>query len=173
VSTPAEGDSGPARRRRRLGNEIKEGLRELSIQLALFNHQVVAHLDFNDGDLPCLDLLVREGPLSPSELARRARLHPATVTGVLDRLERGHWVVRERDPGDRRGVLVRALRDRIAEIIGLYSGMNSAMDDICAGYTEAELQLIAGFLGRTTRAGQQATTELAAGRSVSRDRGGV
>jgi MarR family len=32
------------------------------------------------------------------------------MTGVIDRLERGGWVVRERDPDDRRGVVVQPLR---------------------------------------------------------------
>jgi DNA-binding MarR family transcriptional regulator len=35
--------------------------------------------------------------LSPSVLARRAGLHPATMTGILDRLERGRWITRDRD----------------------------------------------------------------------------
>ena len=48
--------------------------------------------------------------------------HPATITGILDRLERGRWVARERDPTDRRAVVVRALRDRNAELFHLYSG---------------------------------------------------
>jgi DNA-binding MarR family transcriptional regulator len=154
-------DGSEARRRRRLGNEIKESLRELSIQLALLNHQVVAHVKLNDGDLPCLDLITRHGPLSPSALARRAGLHPATITGILDRLERGGWVSRERDPSDRRAVNVRALRDRSAELIRLYSGMNTSMDDIFARYTDTELELLADFVGRTTHAGQDATGQLA------------
>ncbi len=154
-------DAHPARKRRRLSTQIKDSLRELSIQLTLLNRQVVAHLDFNDGDLPCLDLIARHGPLSPSALARRAGLHPATVTGVLDRLERGGWIVRERDPSDRRAVTVRALRDRNSELIGLYSGMSTAMDDVCARYTEAELELLGDFLRRTSQAGQHATGQLA------------
>jgi DNA-binding MarR family transcriptional regulator len=151
----------PARQRRRLSTEIKESLRELSIQLALLNHQVVARLDFNDGDLACLDLISRHGPLSPSALARRAGLHPATITGVLDRLERGGWVARERDPADRRAVPVRALRDRNAELLRLYSGMNRSMDEVCAQYSDTELQLLAGFLRRTADAGQHAASQLA------------
>ncbi len=55
---------------------------------------------------------------------------------------------------------MRTLRDRNAELFHLYAGMNTLMDDICAGYTDTELQLIADFLGRTTRAGQDATSEL-------------
>ncbi len=149
------------RRRRRLTVAIKESLRELSIQLSLLNHHVGGHLELKDVDLDCLDLIARHGPLSPSALARRAGLHPATMTGILDRLERGGWVARERDPSDRRAVLVRALRDRGAQLIRLYAGMNTLMDQICAGYEDTELELLADFLRRTAHAGQTATDELA------------
>jgi DNA-binding MarR family transcriptional regulator len=154
-------DAGAARRRRRLNTAIKESLRELCIQLSLLNHQVGEHLDLKDVDLDCFELINRDGPLSPSALARRAWLHPATMTGILDRLERGGWVARDRDPSDRRAVVVRALRDRNAELIGLYSGMNTSMDQICADYGDTELELLADFLRRTANAGRSATDELA------------
>ncbi|MGH3326462.1 MAG: MarR family transcriptional regulator [Streptomycetales bacterium] len=154
-------DADAQRRRRRLATAIKESLRELSIQLSLLNHQVGAHVDLKDVDLDCFDLVARHGPLSPSALARRAGLHPATMTGILDRLERGGWIARDRDPSDRRAVAVRALRDRNAELFRLYSGMSTSMDEICAGYAETELELLADFLRRTTCAGRSATDELA------------
>jgi len=103
----------------------------------------------------------RHGPLKPSALARGAGLHPATITGILDRLERGGWVARERDPSDRRAVVVRPLRDRNAELFRLYAGMNTAMDQLCAGYGDDELGLLADFLHRTTDAGRTATDQLA------------
>jgi DNA-binding MarR family transcriptional regulator len=148
------------RRSRRLTTQIKESLRELNIQLALLNHQVVTHLDLNDADLHCLEILSRRGPLSPSALGRSAGLHPATITGILDRLERGGWVVRERATTDRRAVTVRPLHDRVAEIFGLYAGMNASMDHVCADYTETELEVIDDFLRRTTRASEDATSDL-------------
>src|SRR3977135_3530763 len=104
------------RHRRRLSAAIKDSLRELTNQLSLLNHHVGAHVDLKDVDLDCLDLIARHGPLSPSALARRAGLHPATMTGILDRLERGAWVARDRDSSDRRAVVVQALRDRNAEL---------------------------------------------------------
>src|SRR6266545_2070266 len=61
----------------------------------------------------------------------------------------------------RRAGLVRARRERGAELFRLYSGMNTSMDQICAGYTDAELELLADFLRRTTNAGRDATDELA------------
>ncbi|HEV8175241.1 MAG TPA: MarR family transcriptional regulator [Actinoplanes sp.] len=157
----ASKSSSSGRLRRRLATEIKESLRELSIQLSLLNHQVGAHADLKDVDLDCLDLISRHGPLSPSALSRRAGIHPATMTGILDRLERGGWIARERDPADRRAIAVRALRDRSAELFRLYSGMNSSMDRIVADYEESQLELVADFLRRTTDAGRTATDELA------------
>ncbi len=155
--------SNRSRSRRRLTTAIKGSLRELSNQLSLLNHQVGAHLELNDVDIDCLELIGRHGPMNPSALARRAGLHPATMTGILDRLQRGGWITRERDPdaSDRRAVTVRAVRDRNAEIFGLYSGMNGRMDRIFTEYSDAELELLADFLRRTTDAGQIATSELA------------
>jgi hypothetical protein len=40
--------------------------------------------------------------------------------------------------------------------------MNTSMAQICAGYSDDQLELLADFLRRTTDAGQAATDELAA-----------
>src|SRR6266508_3614695 len=115
-----------------------------------------------DVDLDCLDLIARHGPLSPGALARRAGIHPATMTGILDRLERGGWIVRDRDQADRRSVTIRIVKERTAAVYRLYRGMNGAVDTICADYTDGELDLIAGFLHRCADAGQTSTEKLTA-----------
>jgi DNA-binding MarR family transcriptional regulator len=153
-------DSGDAGRRGRWNRAIREALRDLGAELSLLNQRISGHLDLKGTDLQCLDLIDSRGPLSPSMLARLAGLHPATVTGVIDRLERGGWIVRERDPADRRGVRLRVLRERRQEIVRLYAGMNDAVDRICAGYSPAELDLIAGFLAQASEAGRTATEGL-------------
>ena len=160
-----QGDPAAARPSGRLNRAIKESLRDLGAQLSLLNHSVGVRLDLKDTDLECLDIIARYGPLSPSALARRAGLHPATLTGILDRLERGGWIDRGRDPADRRGVVVQAARGRSAEILRLYlvdSGMNTALDQICADYDDTGLQLLADFLHRTAAAAQAAAERLAA-----------
>ncbi len=53
-----------------------------------------------------LRIIARESPLSVSGIARRMYLHPATVVGILDRLERQRLVVRIRSQKDRRVVRV-------------------------------------------------------------------
>ncbi|WP_329132147.1 MarR family transcriptional regulator [Streptomyces sp. NBC_01476] len=149
------------RRRRRLTARIKDGLRDLTVQHSLLNHQVGTHLDLRDADLECLDLISRYGPIGPTALAKRAGLHPATLTGVLDRLERGGWVVRTPNPNDRRAILVQVIKEKEAEVAFLFSGLNRAMDDVCSGYEDAELVMIADFLLRTARAARVATDDLA------------
>lgn len=162
-SAPARGDPPDLHSRRRLTTAVRDSLRALSIQLALLNRQVGSRLELRDADIACLDLIDRLGPLSPSALARATGLHPATLTGVLDRLERGGWIARDRDGSDRRAVRIRALHGRRADLIGLYAPMNSALQRICQGYSESELELIAGFLRRTTEAGQSAAAGLSDG----------
>ena len=48
------------------------------------------------------------------------------------------------------------------EVYRLYGGMNRSLDDVCAAYTPAELELLADFLRRVTAAGRSATDELGA-----------
>ncbi|MFI6773168.1 MarR family transcriptional regulator [Nocardia sp. NPDC050412] len=144
---------------------MREALRDLNIQLSLLNRRFGGRVEVKDVDWTCLDLINRYGPLSPTALARRAGLHPATMTGILDRLQKGGWIVRERDPesSDRRAVMLRAVRERNSELFELFSGMNNRMDKLCARYSVAELEVIADFLQRTGEVGHEAAEELAEG----------
>lgn len=152
---------GKPREHRRLVTSLRQRLRELTTQLSLLNQQVSGRLELRPGDIQCLDLIAGHGPLSPTALAGMAGLHPATLTGILDRLERGRWIARDRDPDDRRGVLIRSLHDRNAELLGLYAGMSSLVDRICEGYDHTELAAITRFLGQVAEAGRDAAGQLA------------
>jgi DNA-binding MarR family transcriptional regulator len=154
-------ECGDSPRRRHLATTIRQSLRELRNQLSSLNRQVGTRVDLKDVDLDCFDFIAQHGPVSPSILAQRANLHPATVTGILDRLERSGWVARDRTSPDRRAVVIRALHNRTAELVCLYAGMNAAMNQICAEYGDAELELITDFLRRTIDAGRNATDKLA------------
>jgi len=152
--------AGAIRRRQQSTAEIRSSLRELRIQLSLLNYRVGSQLELKDVDLDCFDMIDAYGPLSPTALARRAGLHPATMTGILDRLERGGWIARERDPSDRRAVVVRAVRERYAELMRQYAGMSRSMNKLLADYSDSELELIANFMRRTVDAGRDATDQL-------------
>lgn len=150
----------PDTARRRAVQEAKSRLRDLRIELAVLNHHVGTRVELRDADLEVLDVIVRDGPLSPTALARRTGLHSATLTGILNRLEAEGWITRERSARDRRAVVVRAEPGRVREIFGAYEGMNDELDAILAGYSAAELALISDFLHRSTEAGRRAGEQL-------------
>jgi DNA-binding MarR family transcriptional regulator len=156
----AQGGEAQRARRRRIA-EAKQSLRELRIELAILNHRVGSRSEVKDVDLDCLDVITRHGPISPSALARRIGVHLATMTGILDRLERGGWIVRARDSRDRRAVTVHGVPGKQRDIIRLYDGMNSLLDEILENYTDDQIDLIVGFLRRCAEAGQSAAGQLA------------
>ncbi|MFD1717490.1 MarR family winged helix-turn-helix transcriptional regulator [Georgenia deserti] len=57
-------------------------------------------------DLRCLEVLQREGPMRPQQLAVRSQLSPAAITKVTDRLVAAGFVERRPVEGDRRGHLL-------------------------------------------------------------------
>ena len=144
-----------ASERRRAVNAVKEGLRELRTQLAALNHRVGSEASLRDADLDTFDLVARHGPISPSALARLAGLHPATMTGVLDRLEAGDWISRTRDAADRRAIAVASNPAKTGDMLRLFAGMNHAMDAVCADYDDAQLATIQSFLARAAQAGHE------------------
>ena len=149
--------------RHQQAQEIRNALRDVNSQLSLLSQRVGGHLELRGTDFLCLDLIGLHGSLSPSALARLSGLHPATMTGIIDRLVRGGWITRERDPDDRRGVVLHPAAGRRADVLRFFSGMTARMAEVCADYSDAELDLIAGFLRRTAEAGRAAVTQLDTG----------
>jgi DNA-binding MarR family transcriptional regulator len=87
-------------------------------------------------------------------------LRPATITGVLDRLEAAGWVRRERDARDRRRVFVHARHERASELGHRLGGMRRALREISEGYNNEELALILDFLSKVSEAGKDETAAL-------------
>jgi DNA-binding MarR family transcriptional regulator len=160
MKTDLSSDGEQSGRRNKLNHAVREALRDVGVELSMLNQRISGHLDLRGPDLQCLDLIDRLGPLSPSGLARLAGLHPATMTGVIDRLERGGWISRERDPSDRRGVVLQPVPVRRADVLRLASGMNAGVAKVCADYSSEDLDLIATFLRRIADAGRTASAEL-------------
>jgi len=67
------------------------------------------HKTFNVStpQLASLLALKDDGPMSPSQIARKIMVQSSTVTGIIDRLQQKGLVTRERDSPDRRVITVR------------------------------------------------------------------
>lgn len=149
-----------SRERRRAVAAALGGLRDLRIELAVLNHRIGTRVELKDLDFDCLDVVARHGPISPSVLAGRVGVHLATMTGILNRLEAGGWVTRDRAEHDRRAVVVASAPVRQRELYGIFGEMNTRMEQICDRYTDQELALIVDFLGQTAAAGRVSSDEI-------------
>lgn len=82
---------------------LLQQFRELSDR---FERRLSTELEVNATDYRAMEHLLRSGPLSAGELARRLGISGAATTTAIDRLvDRGH-VQREADASDRRRVRV-------------------------------------------------------------------
>jgi DNA-binding MarR family transcriptional regulator len=109
-------------------------------------------LGLHSTDWGCV-LLLNEAepqPLSAGQLAELTGLTTGAVTGMLDRLEAAGFVRRERDPGDRRRVIVRLVPEAIARVRPLFNGLVADMQALHADYSDDELALFAEMLARSS-----------------------
>ena len=70
--------------------------------------RVLAPLGLSGKGFGALILLVQEGPLSQQRLGERQGVDRTTMVAVVDELERAGFVVRRRDPSDRRAYSLQA-----------------------------------------------------------------
>ena len=124
--------------------------RRFSTAVVLYHSAIAARLGLNVTDWKCGEIVERLGPMNPGRLSELTGLSSAATTQVLDRLEASGFVARERDPGDRRKVIVRAVPDeaRAARIASLFAPMNARLGAATKDYTPPQLEAIADFIAR-------------------------
>ena len=145
------GTPGPGARagRARMEVEFLLAMRQTGSTLQLLGQLAAERIGVNATDLNCLNIVALTGPMTAGELARQTGLTTASITGVLDRLEEGGFVRRERDPKDRRRVIVNlnpgpALR----EIGPTFGPLVMAWRDAAASYSDEDLRLLLEFQRR-------------------------
>lgn len=126
----------------------------------MFHTALAATLDLSATEEKALDLLGRAGPMTASDLAAGTGLARASITALVDRLERKAFARRVPHPTDGRSVLVEAGGDRVAQIAPLFADWADALDALYAGYSDAELAIILRFLRETTERQHAAATKL-------------
>ncbi|MEU6086052.1 MarR family transcriptional regulator [Streptomyces sp. NPDC047085] len=137
-----EGDAKRAETLRRL----MEIGREHSAVTVMFHSAVAAKQGLNATEEKTLDYLQRQGPLTAKDLAGLTGLAPASVTGLLDRLETKGFVRRVKHPTDKRRVLVELNQEKIGELAVFFEDWARDVVDACEEFGTDELDTVVRFL---------------------------
>jgi DNA-binding MarR family transcriptional regulator len=87
-------------------SEILLSLRRIIKSLQDYSQKVSSHFGITGPQLWVVKTIYENGGLSLGELSKRMYLNPSTITGVVDRLEKKRYVLRDRSEKDRRVVKV-------------------------------------------------------------------
>lgn len=107
---------------------LRDAIREFRIELVILNDRVARSVGLQPRDLDILDVIDREGPCTPSQVAERIGWSRATMTGVLSRLEKDGWIERGTNPSDGRSMTIRSTT-RFAELNAAYAEADSVVDE--------------------------------------------
>ncbi len=144
--------TGTSSRKRALRESLIRETRQYLAEAILFNQLLADRLGINATDYQVLNLLDLFGPTTPGGLAQLTGLSSGGMTVVIDRLEKARYLERERNPKDRRSVIVRFASAPKRTIARFYKPILARMDRVFAAYDEKELVLINDFFIRSNRA---------------------
>jgi DNA-binding MarR family transcriptional regulator len=135
--------------RAQLAGAFGAAIRRTGSLMQLMGQAAADRIGINATDLNCLNILSFSGQMTAGQLARATGLTTASITGVADRLEEAGYVRRERDPGDRRRVVIRLILERaISDVASVFLPMVRAWQEMAARYSDDELRLIVEFYGQ-------------------------
>ncbi|GAA0616007.1 MarR family winged helix-turn-helix transcriptional regulator [Sporichthya brevicatena] len=98
--------------------------------------------------LVALTLLAEHGPVGQQTLAETLHLDPSNVVGLLNELEDRDFVVRRRDPADRRRHIVELSPTGVRELRRLQRRLRTVEESLLAGLTVEERATLHGLLTR-------------------------
>jgi predicted transcriptional regulator len=142
--------------RAELAAAFAAAIRRTGSLMQLMSQAAAERIGINSTDLNCLNILSFRGQMTAGELARETGLTTASITGVVDRLEEAGFVRRERDPADRRRVVIRL-------VASVFLPMVRDWNEMAARYSDDELKLIVGFYDRMQQVLQKHLTRLREG----------
>ncbi|WP_430603980.1 hypothetical protein IGJ02_001559 [Enterococcus sp. DIV0724b] len=129
-------------------NQLTALLRGFGSRSILHQQAIVQSLGIPANDYISIDLLNELGPLTAGELADKTGLSTGTITALIDRLEKIGYARREKDPNDRRRVIIVPTYEDKEEIKKAYQPLDMAMQQLGQEYSEKELQIINQFLSQ-------------------------
>jgi DNA-binding MarR family transcriptional regulator len=116
--------------------------RETSRLSTVFRYAIADRLGLAVSDLECLDFLADAGSVTAGQIAERTSLTTGAVTSMVRRLQQAGYVTAERDPADRRRVIVTLRPERAGELERPYERFAERAGRLVEGYTVEEIMLL-------------------------------
>jgi DNA-binding MarR family transcriptional regulator len=130
--------------------EVPYLLRRLTVELDAVGQRFAVEQGLNRTDVRALvaimDAARRGEALTAGRLGRAVELRSASVTALIDRLERVGHLRRVRDPEDRRRVSLEMSEAAMAAGAAYFGGLHRGLVAAMAAYTDEELSVVRRFL---------------------------
>jgi DNA-binding MarR family transcriptional regulator len=132
-----------------LGKLVREA-RQLNGLGASFFRTAAGRVGLSAADVQVIDILAVTGPTTAGQLAALTGLTTGAIAQMLDRLEEGGLVRRERDPDDGRRVIVKlATGEGAMQKIGpVFDSVERAWTELASRYDDEQLALLLAFMER-------------------------
>lgn len=121
--------------------------RENSRLSMVFRYAIAERLGLTVSDLECLDYLADVGSATAGQVAERTNLTTGAVTSMLRRLQQAGYLTTERDPADRRRVIVTMRPERIPELERPYERFAERVGRLVEGYRVEDVMLLIRHFG--------------------------
>ena len=140
-------------------DSLREAVRVLRIELRIVNDRVAMAAGLNPRDLDILDVIDRDGPCTPSHLSERTGYHRATLTGILSRLVKDGWLVRDSNPEDGRSTRLTP-SDRFAELREFYAPVDEASSELATSLSSHDRERLAEVLHEVAAIARRASSDI-------------
>jgi DNA-binding MarR family transcriptional regulator len=158
-----------ASRKRQIFDELIYEVRRSQNATDRFDQAVADAIGLNRTDMRCLDVISREGPVPAGRLADETGLTTGAITTVLDRLERGGFARRVRDPNDRRRVLVELTPEAFQGSVNYYAAHMALSERLFRRYTEEQLEMFLEWVREGRELNEREAAKLEARTRKERD----
>lgn len=135
-------------------------LRRMNRAVTVSNRAMGAYLGIKESDFAVLDLLSQEGPQTPTELSHSLGIHPATMTGILSRLERDGRVERRPADADRRSIQIHAAGTERLTV--RFEPVNEQIANLVSDLSTSQVESLASLLVSVAQVTQDSALELLA-----------